>query len=334
MRAPKFWRRPRLTWPAYALLPLSWVYGLLQKIDKYIKSLRPYYPGVPLISIGNITVGGSGKTPLVALLATHYAGKGYKVAVLSKGYGGTQVSPHCVRPADTAAIVGDEPLMLAHMLSSHAVDVWVGQNRKELAIRAEQAGAKLLIIDDGFQQYGIVSTVNILVIDGLVGYGNKQLLPAGPLREPLTQLKRANFGVVIEPVTENVREDIPPLPYYGLPAYHIYPHLRATDIKPLQAKSVIAVAGIGNPDKFFNSLTAAGLKVVETYPYPDHYALTAAEWVTHIAKAKANNAHLVCTAKDYVKIPQNVKQSVTPIHLSLTGEAIEDIFAEIDEKLA
>lgn len=332
MHAPKFWYLSHVSPMARILQPLSWIYGLLQYVDQRVKSRRPYYPGVPLISVGNITVGGTGKTPLVALLSCHYAREGNKVAIISKGYGGRKKAPHRVLHNDTADIVGDEPLMLAKHVAGESVDVWVGSNRKELAIRAEQAGATLLILDDGFQQYGLIPSINIIVIDGTLGYGNAQLLPAGPLREPLHHLKRAHFGVVIAPLEENTTTTTP-VPYYGLPAYHIHPHLSEADIKPLASKPVIAIAAIGNPVKFFTSLDNAGLILIKTYAYPDHYALKTSEWMEHIAEAETKKAHLVCTAKDYVKLPKELKEKITPINLSLVGAAIESIYAEIDKSL-
>jgi tetraacyldisaccharide 4'-kinase len=299
MQTPAFWYAPEPTWLAQALRPLAWLYGHAATLHGTLRARRPYYAAVPVISVGNLTVGGSGKTPLVEALARHFARLGHQVAVVSRGYGGRetrwplQVDIH----RHDARQVGDEPLMLARTLADEAVAVWVGRNRPATVRRAEEAGATLIILDDAFQRRDIGRNADILVIDGPRGFGNGLPLPAGPLREPLAARARAHFAVVIDESAAR------PNAWYGLPAYRLNLHPDATALAALKGQKMVAFAGIGDPAKFFALLASHNLDVVEQFPFPDHHRYTARDLANLHRAARHHQARLVTTAKDAAKLP-------------------------------
>ncbi len=316
MQQPSFWWRPRLSVPALVLAPLAVVYGWVAGVVGRMRAARAYYAAVPVVSVGNLSVGGSGKTPLVEALATHFAARGEQVAVVMRGYGGQMgAQPLQVRPEHPAALVGDEARMLATACAGQRVAVWVGANRPAVVRRAEQAGATFIVLDDAFQRRDVARTVDILVLDGARPwpFGNGLVLPAGPLRESLGARTRADFAVLLNakptPTTEAP-------PYYGLLTYRPHTQLVAADVKALAGKSLLAFCGLGNPDKFFAALRQAGLQVSATVRYADHYAYPPRSVAYLRRQAQMHGLTLVTTAKDAVKLPpgvaQVVRQEITP----------------------
>ena len=190
--APSFWYQPRLSGLARVLLPLSWLYGAGVWLHR--STTRPLPLPVPVISIGNITLGGTGKTPVVIGLARALQQRGYAVAVLLRGYGTKRREPMLVTPAASYAEVGDEALEYAHQLEQ--VQIWVGSNRRLGARRAIDQGATLLLLDDGLQHWPLARDLDVTLLDAQHGLGNGQVFPAGPLREPASQLGRADLLVL------------------------------------------------------------------------------------------------------------------------------------------
>ncbi|PZP38642.1 MAG: tetraacyldisaccharide 4'-kinase, partial [Pseudomonas fluorescens] len=248
MFAPKFWYQPKPSLTAYALWPLAMLYAGIADLNGRRRARNPYYAAVPVISVGNLVVGGAGKTPVVQGLASYYAAKGYQVAIISRGYGGQstlpiQVSPHL----HSAAEVGDEPMAMARHFRGQSVSVWVGRNRAAVVRRAEQAGATLMILDDGFQRRDVARQADILVINGSHSkpgssvWGNGLPLPAGPLRETLPNRSRAHFAIVLNEQPQS------PIPYYGLPSYRLETRLNPDSLAPLRGKSLVAFAGLAHP---------------------------------------------------------------------------------------
>jgi tetraacyldisaccharide 4'-kinase len=259
------------------LAPLSFLYGSAMSLRGLLYRLglrhRVRMP-VPVVVVGNLTVGGTGKTPLVAWLSTQLAALGLKVAVVSRGYGGrargvTRVTLHS-RPAD----VGDEPLLLARRAQA---TVFVGRQRVAAAKQAVADGADIVLCDDGLQHLALMRDCEIVVIDGQRGFGNGSLLPRGPLRESPRRLRRVNAVVV----------NGDPGPGLELPTFiadtHFTMRMRPGDAWPVsggaplralasfRGTGVHAVAGIGNPQRFFDMLREAGLTLYE-HPLPDHHA--------------------------------------------------------------
>jgi tetraacyldisaccharide 4'-kinase len=264
-------------------LPLSFLYGSAMAVRSalYRIGLRHRIGvGAPVVVIGNLTVGGTGKTPLVAWLASKLSAVGMKVAIVSRGYGGrtrevTRVTLHS-RPSE----VGDEPLLLARR--AHAT-VFIGRDRVAAAEEAVRDGADLVICDDGLQHLALKRDCEIVVIDGHRGFGNGALLPRGPLRESPRRLRRVNAVVV----NGRIRR-----PDFTLPKFvsgtHFAMNLAPGDARPVtgggslrslasfRSSGVHAVAGIGNPQRFFDMLREAGLNVYE-HPLPDHHPFKAGD---------------------------------------------------------
>ena len=190
--APSFWYQPRLSALARVMLPLSWLYGVGLWLHR--STTRPLQLPVPVISIGNITLGGTGKTPVVMGLARALQQRGYAVAVLLRGYGTKRREPMLVTPAASYAEVGDEALEYAHQLEQ--VQIWAGSNRRLSARLAIDQGAMLLLLDDGLQHWPLARDLDVTLLDAQHGLGNGQVFPAGPLREPARQLGRADLLVL------------------------------------------------------------------------------------------------------------------------------------------
>ncbi|HEX2859904.1 MAG TPA: tetraacyldisaccharide 4'-kinase [Alphaproteobacteria bacterium] len=324
--APAFWYAPAPGVCAYALWPLSMIYRAVSFTQGWLRGLKPYYPAVPLISVGNLSVGGSGKTPLVEALARYYAAEGHAVAVVSKGYGAREARwPVRVDAfSHTARQVGDEALMLATQLRNASVAVWVAANKRDAVRRAEAAGATLIILDDGFHRHDIARNADVVVIDGPRGFGNGFMLPAGPLREPAGGLARASFAVVMDESADRSNQ------WYGATAYRLKLMPQRSVIEALRPQSLVAFAGLGNPAKFFDMLETLGLNVVEAVPFADHHAYTAADLNDLSELAQRLNAALVTTAKDAAKLPAGFAEVVDVVP---TGSDWPGLLADLNPRL-
>jgi tetraacyldisaccharide 4'-kinase len=282
------------------LEPLSWLYGALLAVRHrgYQRGwLRRAGAGCPVVVVGNLTVGGTGKTPLTLWLAEQLRVRGVAVGILSRGYGGRARAPRQVHADSDWREVGDEPLLLARR--SDCVTV-VARDRAAGAALLRSRGVRLILCDDGLQHLGLARDLEIVVVDGERGFGNGRLLPAGPLREPVVRLTRAGLIVV---------NGAPAHPSIG-PALAAAAPLRMDLIagaavsldgtggpRPLSdwhGATVHAVAGIGNPARFFRELRAQGLSVIE-HPFADHHAFARADL------AFADQLPVLMTEKDAVK---------------------------------
>jgi tetraacyldisaccharide 4'-kinase len=265
------------------LVPLSFLYGLVMSVRALLYRLGLRHRvkvGVPVIVVGNLTVGGTGKTPLVAWLAAKLSAVGYRVAIVSRGYGGrargvTRVTLHS-RPSE----VGDEPLLLARRAQA---TVFIGRDRVAAARAAVADGADVVISDDGLQHLALVRQCEIVVIDGQRGFGNGCLLPRGPLREGPGRLRRVN-AVVINGALKAPGFKLPSFVKHTLFAMQMRPgdaHPVAggaalRSVSSFRDSGVHAVAGIGNPQRFFDTLKEAGLRLYE-HAMPDHHAFKAGD---------------------------------------------------------
>ncbi|WP_027134176.1 tetraacyldisaccharide 4'-kinase [Geminicoccus roseus] len=304
MKAPAFWAREGAL--ASALGPLGALYGQIVTA----RAKRPGLQlGVPTLCIGNPTLGGAGKTPVVRSLAQILRSEfGIEPHVITRGYGGSVSGSLRVDPQrHDAGLVGDEPLLLAR----EAV-VWAGPDRVASARAAVAAGARILLMDDGFQNPGLAKSMSWLVVDGPAGIGNGKVFPAGPLRERFPDaLERADALVMIG-------ED-----RQGLAAKTELPVLSARLIHPLEALvslregTTFAFAGIGRPEKFFDSLRAAGVQVVGTRAFPDHHRFTASELHDLRAVAKRNRARLVTTEKDLVRLSPADRSEIVTLSVTI-----------------
>lgn len=316
MKAPEFWTKPPGLM-SHLLLPASWLWTLITRRRLTKPSLDI---GIPVICVGNINAGGTGKTPVVLALLQELAGQ--DTHVLSRGYGGALEGPVKVSERNhTAAEVGDEPLLI-----SAFGPVWVAKDRAAGAIAAKQSGAKIIIMDDGFQNPSLKKTRSIVVVDAEAGFGNGRVIPAGPLREPIEDgLKRADMIVLIGSDSNRA----------GFLANHkISTPIVEAELKPLQTGmdwnglTALAFAGIGRPEKFFDTLRQAGAKVIATRSFGDHAPYRADLLRRLLSEAKAKNAQLVTTEKDAVRLPNEFRSQVLafPVRLVLKdGAKLSDL---------
>jgi tetraacyldisaccharide 4'-kinase len=282
--APEFWDRSGLA--ARLLQPFAWGHAAAGAARRALA--RPWRAPVPVLCVGNLVVGGAGKTPVVLDLARRFAAAGRRPQILSRGYGGHLAGPVAVDPArHGAAEVGDEPLLLAA-----AAPTWVARDRAAGARAAVAAGADLLLLDDGFQNPALAKDLSLVVVDGGYGFGNGRVLPAGPLREPVAAgLGRADAVVLMG----EDRAGVLPL-VAGRPVLRA--RLAPADPGAVAGRRVVAVAGIGRPSKFFATLEAAGATIAARRAFADHHAYAEGELAALAGLAAAHDAALVTTAKD------------------------------------
>jgi tetraacyldisaccharide 4'-kinase len=295
------WYGARAPW---WLLPLSWLFALVVRLRRWAYRagwFASHPPGVPVVVVGNITVGGTGKTPLVIWLATQLQARGVRVGIVLRGYGGTAVAPTLVTANSSSREVGDEAVLLAQRA---ACSVCVGRDRVGAARRLVAQGCELIVCDDGLQHLALRRDLEILVIDGARGFGNGALLPAGPLREPVARVRTADGVVVNGEPTTAIAADLAvamsadqgePL-VLRLQAGELQQLTSGTrmPVSVLQGQRVHAVAGIGNPARFFALLRALGAQV-DAHAFADHHRYTPDDL------AFADERLIVMTEKDAVK---------------------------------
>ena len=322
IRTPQFWHQPPGLM-AYGLWPLGRLYGAVTAWRQSC-ALEVADPPCPVICIGNINAGGTGKTPAVIALAEHLKERGRRVVALSRGYGGTVAVPTLVDPkTHGAAEVGDEPLLI-----SAFCPVVVARKRVEGLALALAQKPNVILMDDGFQDPSVRKDFSIVVVDAALGFGNGFCVPAGPLREPLAKgLARADLCLSIGEAAAQRR-------FTALGPDHA--HLRVEcEIKPLltgmpwQGLPVFAFAGIAHPEKFFTTLRDLGANILGCEALSDHEPLSLPLMKRLAAKARALNAQLVCTEKDAARLPAQYQRDVLalPVRLELKD------WSKIDEKL-
>jgi len=252
----------------YSDLPPPWWTLPLEALYRSVSASRarrasPVTIGVPVIVVGNITVGGTGKTPLTLAIVDELRRRGMKPGVVSRGYGGTQVEPALLPEGATARQYGDEPALMRQA----GATVAVGRDRPAAARLLVEQGCDVVVADDGLQHLRLARDVEICVIDGARRFGNGRLLPAGPLREPLARLATVDF-VVCNGGT--ARADEISMSLYGSEAESLVDSSRRLLLEYFRGRTVHAVAGIGNPGRFFHGLHERGIDVIE-HPFPDHH---------------------------------------------------------------
>ncbi len=308
MRAPDFWRRGGGPLGA-VLTPLGWGYGLATRLR--LAMANPFKASVTVLCVGNLTAGGAGKTPVALSLGRRLMDQGRKVHFLSRGYGGFQAGPLRVDPDSHRVIdVGDEALLLAA-----AAPTWISRDRA-LGARAASDGADLIIMDDGFQNSSVVKDLSLLVVDGGFGFGNGRMIPAGPLREPVAPaLGRAGALVVIGEDEAGIANR-PEILTAGLPVLKagVEP---GPEAKGLKGNPVVAFAGIGLPEKFFDTLRRIGCDVVGVHAFPDHGPYSAGDLRRLKTEAEEKKAALVTTEKDFQRLPENERDGIRVLTITL-----------------
>ena len=281
--------------PFLLLLPLAWIYGAVVRVRRFAyehEILRRPALAAPVIVVGNISVGGTGKTPVVAWLAHQLAVMGYRPGIVSRGYGGRVHKAPVLVQAEDSGLYGDEPVLLVRQTGC---PVCVCVDRSRAVERLVEEGVNVVISDDGLQHYRMRRVMEVVVVDGERGFGNGKLLPAGPLREPVARALEADAIVVNGPV-DRVAGFQFKLEHQGFVALD---GLGRSAITAFAGQRVWAVAGIGNPLRFYRELRAAGIHVDEV-DVPDH-------GMTDIARLRRLRAQpVLMTEKDAVKYRQQL----------------------------
>jgi tetraacyldisaccharide 4'-kinase len=316
MKPFSFWytRPDALDWRARLLAPLGALYGALTAYR--VRQTATFVSPRPVICVGNLNAGGTGKTPTTIALAQMLLSMGHTPHIVSRGYGGSLKGPHFVSANDDVREVGDEPLLLAAFAST-----WVAKDRA-LGIKAAcDAGASHVLMDDGFQNPSVKKDLSIIVVDAGKGFGNGLCLPAGPLREPVSAgLKRANFILSIGNSKHQTE--------FGATIPLSIPRLQGS-LDPLETgidftnMRCIAFAGIGHPEKFFSTLRSVGAKIIRAEALSDHQTLTPALMKRLSNDALLHDAQLVTTEKDAVRLPQTFRQQVVtlPVRIVLDEDS-------------
>jgi tetraacyldisaccharide 4'-kinase len=290
MRAPDFWQKGGVL--AALLSPLGALYGM--SVAFKAASAKPFDPGLPVICVGNLTAGGSGKTPVAIAIAEMLRTRGHKPCFLTRGYGGATRGPALASRGHTAAQMGDEALLLAR-----TAPTIVARDRAAGARLAKEKGATVLVMDDGHQNFALRKTLSLVVVDAGTGFGNGHQIPAGPLRESVAQgLARADAVAL-------VGDGIPDLKPYAGPVLRA--HLKV-DGAVFAGQDVFAFAGIGRPEKFAASLEDSGAHVTGRCFFDDHHPYTDDEIIQ--LRMVAGDALLVTTEKDFVRLTTRQREGI------------------------
>lgn len=323
---PSWWYAPPGNPRARLLAPLAAIYGWAS--ERRIRRARSYRSRLPVVCVGNFTAGGTGKTPLSIAIARLLADAGKSPVFLTRGFKGRHAGPRWVDATnDTAADVGDEPLLLARV-----APVMIARDRRAGAIAIELGDrpAGVIVMDDGLQNPALVKDLAIAVVDGRRGIGNGSVIPAGPLRAPLDlQMALADAIVVNQPpATTGERAPASGTAADALRSRFAGPVLQAHpaphgDLAWLSGATVVAYAGIANPDRFFRLLQTLGATIAARRVFPDHHSFTEADARRLFAEASRHAARLVTTEKDLVRLAglggarEELRQASAPLPIAL-----------------
>ena len=307
LKAPKFWYQKKITFNALLLFPLSFMWLIGNLIKKRFSKVQKI--DIPVIAVGSAIIGGSGKTPSVLYICRELKKMDFIPHIISRGYGGSTTIDEVikVRPYMDYNFVGDEALMMSNYFTT-----WVSKNKFHAMISAKKDGANILVLDDALQSYNVHKSLSIYVYDSIQSFGNRLLVPSGPLRESVKNaIQRSQIFFLIN--TEKCND---------LNNNH-FKHILKFKLEissELKEKKIIAFAGLGFNKKFFDQLKSENLNIVLTKEFPDHHHYTVDDLFLLLDEANKNDAFLITTEKDHVRIPNEFKSSVKIIH----GQMVSD----------
>jgi tetraacyldisaccharide 4'-kinase len=323
-REPAFWwRKPGIG--SALLSPFAAAYGAIA-VRRFTQP--GYRAEVPVVCVGNFTVGGAGKTPMALAVGRLLLAKGEHVAFLSRGYGGSLAGPERVdATTHRASEVGDEPLLLARLAPTY-----VSRDRVAGARMAWAGGAGVIVMDDGFQNPSLVKDFSVLVVDARRALGNGRVVPAGPLRAPFeAQLARTN-ALVIVGGAENANAVAEAAAARNIPIFFARLVPDAKVVAGFGRNPVLAFAGIGDPEKFYATLEECGVNVARTRSFPDHHRFTEADVRVLCEEAERERLRLVTTEKDHVRMYREraavslvARAQALPVRLALDSELAFDL---------
>ena len=309
-----------ILYPLFYLLSFVWlffhhfriVFGRYEKMP------------IPVVCVGNITLGGAGKTPTVIYLVNYLKKNNIEAHVISRGYGGRFKDTVFVnRKVHDAYDVGDEPLLI-----SRYAKVWVSKKKKEGILAAYKAGAQIVLMDDGHQNFSVAKDINILVLDAEVNLKNSRIFPMGNLREsPQSAISRADFLICI---SSSVSGKKLPESFFR----HHSPKIINGEFKPnissiFKKRKLVAFCGIGRPEKFFSMLRQLNLEIIKEYSFPDHHFYSKGQLTKILDVAEKSNALVVTTEKDFVKIPTKYKKIIYPLDIQLNLSGNKKLLLEL-----
>lgn len=322
MRPPEFWNahasgRDAALMLRALLTPVSWAYAAVAS-HRYRTTVSRRVPA-PVVCIGNLTVGGAGKTPIARAIR---AKLGPGAHTLSRGYGGRVEGPLRVTADMEAREVGDEPLL-------HAADgpAWISRDRYAGALAAVQAGAQAIVMDDGFQNAALAKDLSLVAVDAEFGIGNGQVFPAGPLRERLDEgLARADAVIVLRNRSDANAPELSWLAGFAKPILHA----RLAPLGDAPSGKVVAFAGLARPEKFFDTLTDIGAELTEAVPFPDHHVYSEDDLNVLAQMAEERDAQLITTEKDAARLSPAWRSRVAllPVTARFEDEAAIDALLE------
>ena len=323
MRAPEFWDRKTDGILPTLLRPLGCVVAGIAALRQ--KTNRPPFDApVPVICVGNLVAGGAGKTPIALDIVARLKERGVQPHVLMRGYGGSELGPVLVNTEQhTAKEVGDEALLLAQ-----TTPTWVSRDRAAGAMAIVEAGAEAIVMDDGFQNPSVSKDLSLLVVDGKYGFGNGRVMPAGPLRETVPAgLARADGVILLGADDADVWGRVQRLGHKDMPVLRA--RIEAISGDDLKDRKVCAFAGIGRPEKFFETLEGLGAVLVGCHSFDDHH-LYSQEEVQKIID-DAGDTLIVTTTKDFVRLSPAHQKKIRALDIKLTWKDTSEIEALLDK---
>jgi len=327
LKTPKFWfkNNHEISPLIYTLKPLSKLWALVLRF-RLKNGLWEKMP-IPVICVGNLTLGGSGKTPVTMSLQKLLEEIGIKACIVSRGYGGKIQLPHYVTKNDTYDKVGDEPLIL-----SKNGAIIVSKNKKDGIIKAYNDGFDIVILDDGFQNPKIKKDLSLVVVDSQILFGNELVFPLGPLREPIQSgLSRADAVILIDYNPSVINSKINKLKRDYKVQFLEGLVKEKRIFKNSSNKKVLAFSGIAFPEKFHNSLKRLKYTIVKTKVFPDHYPFTSKDILKLKKLAESKNLKLITTEKDMVRIPKIFHEFIDQIQIEFefkNPKKIKDLITE------